>query len=119
MRFQSTRIARESGFIFYCSKHDQRIRNFCGPIPAVVRDFFSTNKIRLLGTGLLQTHATNSAEVVRPAVASAARTSRKAIAGARERVAQLSVLKRGAWWLGNVLRHQRKEKNDSFQKGAS
>lgn len=105
--------------MFYCFKHDHRIREFCGPIRAVVSHFFSTYKIWLLGTGLLQTHATNSAEVVRPAVASAARTSRKAIAGARERMAQLSVLKRGAGWFGNVLRQQRKENNDSFQKGAS
>lgn len=112
-------MARESTFIFYGSKHDQRIRDFCGPIPAVVTHFFSTDKIWLIRTGLLQTRATNGAEVVRPAVASAAHTSRKAIAGARERVAQLAVLKRGAWWLGNVLRQQRKEENDSFQKGAS
>lgn len=86
---------------------------------AVVSDFFSTNKIYLLGTGLLQTRATNGAEVVGPAVASAARTSRKAIAGAREKVAQLSVLKRGAWWLGNVLRERGRENNGSFQKGTS
>lgn len=72
---------------------------------------------------MLQTHATVSAEVVRPAVASAARTGREAIAGARDKVAKLSVLKRGARWVGNALRQQRKERKEEneerVRKGAS